>query len=74
MALKSEHVAAIAAVGAATGAVANENITSPITGSGIVPAIFGLAIAVIAYMYVDMDGVGDFLEGFGIGMAIDAIL
>lgn len=74
MALKAEHVAAISAVGAGVGAVINEKVSSPITGSGIIPAVVGAAIAIISYMYIKMDGVGDFLEGFGIGMAIDALI
>ena len=74
MALAAEYVAAIAAVGAGVGAVVNEKVASPVTGSGIIPAIVGIVIAVLAWKFIDMDGVGDFVEGFGIGMALDAII
>jgi hypothetical protein len=74
MALKSEHVAAIAATGAAVGAVVNEKIKSPVTGSGLIPFAVGAILAVVGYKFIDMDGVGDFVEGFGIGYAIDAII
>jgi hypothetical protein len=74
MALKSEHVSAIAALGAATGAVANEKIKTPLTGSGLIPFAVGAIIAFVGYKFIKMDGAGDFVEGFGIGMAVDAII
>jgi hypothetical protein len=74
MALKAEDVAAIGAIGAATGAVVNERVKTPVTGSGILPFVVGAAIALIGWKFLDMDGVGDFIEGFGIGMAVDAIV
>ena len=74
MALKSEQVAAIGAAGAAVGAVVNEKVKTPITGSGLIPFAVGAILAILGYKFIDMDGVGDFVEGFGIGYAIDAII
>lgn len=72
--MNAEHVAAIGAAGAAVGAIVNEKVTSPITGSGLIPFAVGAVIAVVGWKFVDMDGVGDFVEGFGIGYAIDAVI
>jgi hypothetical protein len=74
MTLKAEDVAAIGALGAATGAVVNERVKTPVTGSGILPFVAGAVIALVGWKFLDMDGVGDFVEGFGIGMAIDSVI
>ncbi|MEM3264670.1 MAG: hypothetical protein QXH07_01820 [Thermoplasmata archaeon] len=72
--MNAEHVAAIGAAGAAVGAIVNEKVTSPITGSGLIPFVVGAILAIAGWKFIDMDGVGDFVEGFGIGYAIDAVI
>ncbi|MEM0050104.1 MAG: hypothetical protein QXW39_06195 [Candidatus Bathyarchaeia archaeon] len=72
--MNAEYVSAIGAAGAAVGAIVNEKVSSPITGSGLIPFVVGAVIAAVAWKFIDMDGVGDFVEGFGIGMAIDAVV
>ncbi len=74
MSLTAEKVSLIASIGAGVGAIANEKIDSPVSGQGYIPAVIGIIIAVIGYKYINIDGVGDFVEGFGVGYALDALI
>lgn len=68
------EVAGIAGVGVIAGVYGNENVSSPITGKGLIPLVFGLAVAGLFAFVVEMDGVSDFMIGSGIGIAASAVL
>ncbi|MEM3423823.1 MAG: hypothetical protein QXE51_04595 [Nitrososphaeria archaeon] len=73
--MKAEEVVAIGSVGAIAGAYVNTSapVVPVLTGKGVVPAVVGLAVAVLGY-FLDYDGVGDFVEGLGIGLLAGAVL
>lgn len=74
MAMKGEEVVIVASAGAITGMAVQEFAPVPvITGKGLVPAAVGVATAVIGW-YIDRDGLGDFVEGLGIGLVAGAVL
>jgi hypothetical protein len=70
--MKPEYVSAIGGIGAITGIYAKEKLNLQTKNKWIDTAI-GLGIAVAGY-FMDMDGFGDFVEGFGIGYLADALL
>lgn len=70
--MKSEEVVFIGAVGAGTGAVIHGKFGIS-TGNAVLDVGIGVAIAAIGW-YMDYDGFGDFVEGFGVGYALDAAL
>ena len=69
--MKAEEVVLVAATGAGVGAAArNVGIT---TGNVLYDVVLGGVIAFLGW-YTDYDGISDFVEGFGIGFALDAAL
>lgn len=69
--MKAEEVVLIAAVGASAGAVSRKlGLT---TGNSAFDAVIGLAIAGIGW-FMDYDGAGDFIEGYGVGYFFDSVL
>lgn len=74
--MESENVAIIGSVGAAAGAVVNQKVSLPfgLSGQGMIPAIFGLAISALAYFFLEVDYLTEGTVGFGIGYSISAVL
>jgi len=70
--MKPEFVSATGAIGAVAGAYVKEKFKLQ-TGNKWIDAVIGAVIFGAGYM-LDMDGVGDFVEGFGIGYLADALL
>ena len=62
----------IGAVGAGTGAVIHGKFGLS-TGNALLDVAIGVIVAAIGW-YMDYDGVGDFVEGLGVGYAFDAAL
>lgn len=70
--MKSEEVVLIGAAGAGTGAVIHGKFGLS-TGNALLDVVIGGIVAAIGW-YMDYDGVGDFVEGLGVGYAFDAAL
>lgn len=70
--MKSEEVVLVGAAGAAVGAVAHGKLGLS-TGNAVFDAAIGAGVAVLGW-YLDYDGVGDFVEGFGVGYFFDSVL
>lgn len=68
---KNDEVALVASVGAVMGAAARG--VGLTTGNQYADAAIGAAIAGISY-YLDMDGITEFGEGFGVGYFFSSIL
>jgi hypothetical protein len=69
--MKGEEVAIVASVGATVGVLSRSiGLT---TGNTIIDAGIGVGIAALGW-YLDYDGVGDAVEGFGIGYFLGAVL
>jgi hypothetical protein len=73
--MKAEEVSLIAGSGAGVGAFASRYVESvvPFLNNKWINAGVGVALAVAGWV-IDMDGVGDFIEGFGVGYTISAVL
>lgn len=73
--MNSENVAVIGSVGAVAGSYVNgSNILPFVSGSGLIPAVFGLAVAGIGYFILKADYISEGLVGFGIGYSAQALL
>lgn len=70
--MKAEEVSLIGGIGAVSGALIREK-TPLKTGNAIIDAVVG-AIILGAGWFMDMDGIGDFVEGFGVGYLVDSII
>ena len=70
--MKAEEVVLIGASGAGAGAVVHGKLGLS-TGNAMIDAVIGAAIAAVGW-YLDYDGVGDFVEGFGVGYFLDSVL
>ena len=68
--MKSEEVVLVAAVGAGSGAVAHQFLS---TGNALYDVAIGAVLAVAGW-YTEYDGVSDFVEGFGVGYIFDSVL
>ena len=71
MVMKGEQVALVAAFGAGIGATTHSVGIN--TGNRVVDAAIGIGLAVAGW-YIDHDGVGDFVEGFGVGYFLASVL
>ena len=73
--MDSENIAVIGGIGAVAGAYVNQKVALPVVGgSGIIPAVFGLAVAGIGYFVLKTDYVSEGLVGVGLGYSASAIL
>lgn len=73
--MDSENVAVISGIGAVAGAYVNQKVSLPIVGgSGIIPALFGLAVAGFGYFVLKADYISEGLVGGGLGYSASAIL
>ena len=70
--MKPEFVSAVGGIGAITGIYAKEKLHLQ-TGNKWIDTAIGAGIVIAGY-FMDMDGVGDFVEGFGLGYLADALL
>ncbi len=69
--MKAEEVSLIAGIGGVSGyAVKKAGIG---TGNELIDAIIGAGLAGLGW-FMDMDGVGDFVEGFGVGYFAGALI
>ena len=69
--MKQETIVIIASIGAGAGAASrNLGLT---TGSAILDAGIGLALAAVGY-FTSYNGGSDFVEGFGVGVFLDSVL
>lgn len=72
--ISGEMVTLVASAGAVAGMATQELAPIPvITGKGIFQAFVGIAVAVGGW-FLDSDGLGDFVEGYGIGLVAGAVL
>lgn len=69
--LTSEELVIVSSVGAISGVTARSLGLS--TGNRVFDAIAGGAVALVGW-YMDMDGVGDFVEAAGIGYLLASVL
>ncbi len=69
--MKAEEVTAIGAVSGVGGYVANKFGIR--TGNDLLDAGIGLALAIVGW-FMDYDGVGDAVEGFGLGYFAGALV
>ena len=73
--MNSEHVAVVSSLSAVGGALVNQGNYIPyVSGQGIIPAVFGLAVAGIGYFVVKQDYVAEIMVGAGIGYGLSAVL
>jgi hypothetical protein len=73
--MDSENVAVIGGIGAIAGAYVNQKVSLPVVGgSGLIPAIFGLAVAGFGYFVLKTDYLSEGLVGAGLGYSASAIL
>ena len=73
--MDSENVAIISGLGAGAGAIVNQsNILPYVSGSGIIPAVFGIAVAGIGYFVLKTDYLTEGLIGFGVGYTLSAVV
>ncbi len=73
--MKAEEVSAIAGVGAGLGVFGARYVekTVPFLSNKWLNAGVGAVLGAVGWL-MDMDGVGDFVEGFGIGYLLSALL
>ncbi len=69
--MKAEEVSLIGAIGGVSGYATKKAGIS--TGNDIIDAGLGLLVAGFGW-FMDMDGVGDFVEGFGVGYLVGALI
>jgi hypothetical protein len=73
--MKANVVAGVAAGGAGVGFITQYFAKGvPYVGSGVGGFILGAVITGLGAFVIDMDGVGDFVEGFGVGYAVSSVL
>lgn len=72
--MKADYLVVLASAGVISGSVIQANVAIPVISTNKwLEVSLGAAIALTGF-FVDMDGVGDFIEAFGIGYGAAAAL
>lgn len=73
--MDSENIALVGGIGAGAGAVASQSGILPlVSGKGLIPIAFGLAVAGIGYFVMKADYISEGLIGVGVGWTLNAVL
>jgi NCAIR mutase (PurE)-related protein len=73
--MKAEELVVLASAGVIAGSVVEQNVAIPVVSTNKWYGVgLGAVVALLGFFVVKMDGVGDFVEAFGIGYGAAAAL